>query len=177
MGATFLPSRYRVGYAPLYESPLSKPISVMKRVSVGFGIFGLYLSHLMYSSPVLSTDLSYVLATCSVLPLPMIHYFTQDYVSRIFRLYNSEKPQLLEDLTTDEMLIAEKISLTGRSFYNTVLKPDELKLQHSRFGWANWKTKSGSFYVNDDIGGINMDRLWGMAEHKAGIDNGRYFGK
>jgi hypothetical protein len=177
LGTTFLPSRFRVGDSPLYESALARPISVMKRVSVGFGILGLYLSELVYSSPVLSSDLSYIIAACSTLPLPIIHYFTQDYVSRIFRLYDSEKPQNLENLTTDETLIAEKISLTGRSYYNTILKVSELKLEKSRFGWVNWKTKKSFFYVNDSIGGFNMDRIWGIAEHNSGVDNGRYFSK
>lgn len=161
----------------MYESPLHKPISVIKRASVGFGIFGLYLSELVYSSPVLSTDLGYMMVIGSILPLPVIHYFTKDYVSRMYRLYDSEQAQTLDNLTRDETLIAEKISLTGRSYYNTTLKPAELKLESRRFGWVNWKTTKNLFYVEDDIGGINMDRIWGIAEHNSGINNGRYFPK
>lgn len=125
----------------------------------------------------LSTELSYVMAGASVIPLPVVHHFTQDYVSRIFRLHDDTKVQDIDSLTNDETLLVEKISFTGRKYYNTKVKVSELRTVNERAGFVNWRASDTALYVKDDIGGIKMDRIWGIAEHNSGIDNGRYFGK
>lgn len=177
IAATPIDPKYRTGYEPLYVAPSHKHIATMKRVSLAVGVVGIYVSHLMFDSVVVANELSYVVGALSTLPIPAVNYFTQNYVSRIFRLYDSTKPQTLENLVTDETLLAEKISWTGRSYYFRLAKVKDLKLSNDRFGWVNWKTDKDQFYVTDDIGGIKMDRIWGIVEHNSGVDNGRFFKK
>lgn len=177
IAATPIDPKYRAGYEPLYVAPSHKHIATMKRVSLAVGVVGIYVSHLMFDSVVVANELSYVVGALSTLPIPAVNYFTQNYVSRIFRLYDSTKPQTLENLVTDETLLAEKISWTGRSYYFRLAKVKDLKLSNDRFGWVNWKTDKDQFYVTDDIGGIKMDRIWGIVEHNSGVDNGRFFEK
>lgn len=176
-GYTELPGNFRTGYDPLYVSPAGNSISLLKRASLGFGVAGLYISHLMSGMPLFSDSLVYLATTLSVIPFPAAHLLTQHYVTRLFRLYDTEKPQNLESLTTDETLVAEKVSFTGRRYYNTLVKVQDLQVIKNGLIKANWKTNDGLFYIVDDVGGIKMDRIWGVAEKNSGIDNGRYFGK
>jgi hypothetical protein len=177
-GYTELDPQFKVGYSPLYTSPSHKFVSLLKRTSLGFGMVGIYISQLMYSTPTLfSEPLIYLTMGLSIVPLPLIHILTQHHVTRIWRLYDSTKPQTLEALTEDETLVAEKISLTGRSYYNSLIKVQDLEIVDRNTVKATWKAKDALFYVKDNVGGIKMDRIWGIAEHHSGIDNGRFFGK
>lgn len=175
--ATPIDPKYRAGYDPLYVAPSSKHVATMKRVSLGVGLLGVYVSHLIFNSPIIVNELSYLVSIITISPIPIVNYFTQNFVSRIFRLYDSTKTQTLENLTTEETLLVEKISWSGRNYYFRTAKVQDLRLANERFGWVNWKTDKDQFYVTDDIGGIKMDRIWGIVEHNSGVDNGRFFEK
>jgi len=172
-----LDPKYRAAYDPMYTSPSHKNISILKRLSLGIGMLGAYLSHIMADSSLISNDLSYVVAGLTTVPIPVIAFLTQHHVCRIFRLYDTTKPQTLENLTNDETLLVEKLSWTGRSTYFQTLKVLDTKLKNKRFGFINWVNGEDRYYIMDDIGGIKMDRIWGIVEHNSGINNGRYFEK
>ncbi|CAH2355451.1 hypothetical protein CLIB1423_26S01090 [[Candida] railenensis] len=186
-----LPSNYRLSYQPLYESPTGKYVGIMKRLTISFAVLGAYGAKLFFDSP--NFDDIYagiVLATC-VTPALVVQYKTRDYVSRIFRLYDKDKPQTLENLLADEKLIVEKLTWSGGKTYNSLLKitgnnslqlvpePKD-KLSAALAPYASWKDVDEEtkiprvFYVADDVGGLKMDRIWGIVEHNSGVDNGRY---
>ncbi|CCH46718.1 hypothetical protein BN7_6315 [Wickerhamomyces ciferrii] len=169
--------KFRLGYDPIYISPLGSRISLIKRVALGIGAFGVYSSHLMFNSSFFTDEMAYIVLASTLLPNPLINFYTRNYVNRIYRLYDTTKPQTLKNLTHEETLVAEKISWTGRSFYNRLMKVQDLRLTKSKIGLYNWKLKEDKFYIVDDIGGIKMDRIWGIVEHNSGVDNGRFFGK
>ncbi|KAH3673743.1 hypothetical protein WICMUC_003486 [Wickerhamomyces mucosus] len=175
--STELELKYRLGYDPIYISPAHKLIATLKRASLGFGLIGIYISQLMTSTPLFSLEVSYFVTVLSIFPLPLVHLFTKDYVSRIFRIYDTSVPiQNLESLVKDESLILEKISLTGRSTTNSLVKVQDLRKSYTKYGRINWKDKSTGlkYYVVNDVGGIKMDRIWGILEKSSGIDNGRF---
>lgn len=177
IAATPIDSKYRLGYDPIYTSPTYKNIATLKRATLAIGVIGIYASYLINGSPIVANEWGYLISGLTLIPIPTVGFMTQHYVSRIFRLYDSTKPQTLENLTTDETLVAEKISWTGRSYYNRLVKVQDLRLTKERFGWVNWKTDKDKFYVIDDLGGIKMDRIWGIVEHNSGVNNGRFFEK
>lgn len=181
-----LPKKYRLAYQPLYESPSAKYVSMLKRMTLSFSVLGAYGAKLFYDSP--SFDDIYAIATVvsCVTPAVLVQIKTRDYVSRIFRLYDKEKPQTLQNLISDENLIMEKISVGGGKTYNELLRitdNDSLKLSPkpkypALEAYATWMDNSEGvkryFYVANNIGGLKMDRIWGIVEHNSGIDNGRY---
>lgn len=184
-----LPSNYRLSYQPLYEAPGTKYVSLLKRLTISFGVLGCYGAKLFYDSP--HFDDIYALITLSVTNLPIlaVQYKLSNYVTRIFRLYNKDKPQTLDNLINDENLIIEKLNFTGGKTYNTLVKvsdndslklimPSSSKIRSFLTPYGNWQDGKGNsiqkFYISDDIGGIKMDRIWGIVEKNSGVDNGRF---
>ncbi|CAH6722517.1 hypothetical protein CLIB1444_10S00210 [[Candida] jaroonii] len=184
-----LPSNYRLAYQPMYEAPSTKYVSLLKRITMGFSVLGIYGAKLLHDSNV--EDI-YLLTTILTFSLPYlgVHYKTKDYITRIFRLYDKTKPQTLENLVNDENLIMEKLSFTGTKTYNNLLKisdnesltiiPESKGLMNLLSPYENWIStdketgEKQKFYVVDDIGGMKMDRIWGIIEKNSNIDNGRY---
>lgn len=177
--STALPAKYRLSYNPLYESPGAKYIGLLKRLTLSFSVIGLYGAKLFYESP--QFDDIYALITlisCST-PAVVIQLKTKDYVTRIFRLYDKELPQTLENLVSNEQLIMEKLNFSGSKTYNQLLQISgntELKLLQKEAilgSKSTWQDKDRVFNVVDNIGGLKMDRLWGIVEKNSGVDSGR----
>ena len=186
---TKLPEKYRLSYSPIYEAPAAKYVSILKRLTLSFGVVGLYGSKLIYESTQFDDSFAYTLLAGTIIPIILVQWKTKDYVTRIFRLYNKEVPQTLDNLVQDENLIVEKLNFTGGKTYNELLKitdnkslivsPDN-KFWKPYTTWEEKDKETGSkreFYIVDDIGGIKMDRLWGIVERNSGINNGRTFPK
>lgn len=176
-----LPSNYRASYFPLYTAPSTSYISLMKRILLGAGAIGAYVSHLISISENLSLELAAMVAVLSILPIPVVQYFSRDYVTRIFRLYDSNKnPQTYENLTQKEELIMEKMGFGGKRYYNELIDTRQCKIVKNWYGAIKWEytdKESGVkryYYVTDDLGGIKMDRIWGIIETNSGMNNGRY---
>jgi hypothetical protein len=116
-----------------------------------------------------------------LIPIPVFQYLSNPYVTRIFRLYRTDEPQTLENLTKDETIVVEQVGAFGRSVHATQIKVQDIKLVNERFGWVNWEYRDPNskevlkMYVADNVGGIKMDRLWGIVEKNSGVDNGRSF--
>lgn len=183
-----LPSNYRLSYLALYEAPGAKYVAMLKRLTLSFAVLGCYGAKLFYES--VQFDDIYAIGTlvsCAA-PAYFVQIKTRDYVTRIFRLYDKEKPQTLENLLADEKLIMEKLNATGGKTYNELLTitdnkslklvdPPRFPLLSPYASWEEVDKESGSkrkYYVVDDIGGLKMDRLWGIVEHNSKVDNGRY---
>lgn len=187
--STALPENYRLSYKALYESPSAKYVAMIKRLTLSFAVLGVYGAKLLYESVQFDDIYAWsVLLGCGT-PAIAAQYKTRDYVMRIFRLYDKDKPQTLQNLVQDEKLIMEKLNMTGGQTYNellTVSNNPSLKLTQSSklpaaltpySTWQEIDPESGKerhFYVADDIGGLKMDRLWGIVEHNSGVENGRY---
>lgn len=183
-----LPENYRLSYHPIYEAPASKYVGLLKRVTIGVSVIGCYISHLIYQAPLF--DNSYatgVLIACAI-PAVITQYKTRNYVTRIFRLYDKSKPQTLDNLISDENLIFEKLRPTGGKTYNQLIRVTDnksLKLTkepklpffspYSTWEDTDPQTKiTRKHYIVDDVGGLKMDRIWGIVEKNSFIDNGRY---
>lgn len=172
--------KYRLSYSPLYEAPGAKYISLLKRLSLSFAILGAYGGKLFYES--VQFDDVYALYTVLATSVPaiFIQYKTKDYITRIWRLYDKTKPQTLANLISDEQLIMEKLNGLGSKTYNellTVSNNNNLKLNsHQRLfnSYGNWQDGNKKYYIVDNIGGIKMDRLWGIVENNSNVNNGRY---
>lgn len=180
-----LAENLRLSYEPLYESPGSKYVAITKRLTLSFGVLGIYASKLLYE--LVMFDDIFALATIlgTWAPVLAVQLKTRDYVTRIFRLYDKKKPQTLENLVDDEQLIVEKLNVTGGKTYNQLLRiSDNSSFKIVPGGeellspYRSWQDTSDGhkryFYVVDNIGGLKMDRLWGIAEHNSGVDNGRF---
>lgn len=188
---TALPSKFRLSYQALYEAPGAKYVAMLKRISLSFAVLGLYGAKLFYESPQFEDIYAIATAASCAAPAVFVQYKTRDYVTRIFRLYNKEEVQTLENLTADEKLIMEKLNPTGGKTYNTLLHISDnssLKLLDPKkqgilapySAWEETDAESNTkrhFYVADNIGGLKMDRLWGIVEHNSGVNNGRYLEK
>lgn len=175
-----LDEKYRLSYSPLYEAPGAKYISLLKRLSLSFAVLGAYGGKLFYESSQFDDVFALYTILATTTPAVFIQYKTKDYITRIFRLYDKSKPQTLENLTQDEQLVMEKLNGLGSKTYNEVLKisgNDQLKLDGKQGffkAYGNWKVGKRRFYVVDNIGGIKMDRLWGIVEKNSGVNNGRF---
>lgn len=190
---TKLPEKYRLSYKPIYEAPSSKYVSLLKRLTLTFGVVGAYGSKLIYESVQFDDSYAYTLIAGTLIPIVIVQWKTRDYVTRMFRLYDKTKPQTLDNLVSDEKIIAEKLNFTGGKTYNELVEitnNPSLKLSPKPRWWkpySSWEEKSSDsgkagglkreFYVMDNIGGIRMDRLWGIVERNSGVDNGRTFPK
>jgi hypothetical protein len=171
---------YRLGMTPLYTAPLGHQIAFTKRWSVGFFMVGTYVGYLVYGVSGVSAAMGALGMVPLILPLPLLQYFTGPYVTRMFRMYRKDEPQTYENMTKDETLVVEKIGLFGRRTYATEVKLKDIRIVDKRMGWVNWQFKdnngvSSNMYVADNVGGMRMDRLWGIIEKNSGIENGRSF--
>lgn len=183
IGKTKLAEKYRLAYLPLYEAPATKYVSILKRLTLSVGVLGVYGAKLFYESPQFDDLYAYITLLGTFTPFTVVHYKTRDYVTRIFRLYDKTRPQTLENLVGDENLVMEKLNLTGSKTYNeliTLTNNKSLKLlPPPKFytSYATWEEKKNGqkreFYVMDNIGGIKMDRIWGLIETNSGVNNGR----
>lgn len=186
---TKLPSNYRLSYLPLYESPGARYISLLKRLTISLGVLGLYGAKLFYQSAQFDDIYAYGVLAATTIPAAIVQYKTKDYVTRIFRLYDKSKPQTLENLVEDEKLIMEKLSVTGGTTLNellTISGNKSLQLSpnsNGKWSWlkpfATWQEiepetkRKRKYYVVDNIGGLKMDRIWGIVESNTGVNNGR----
>ncbi|ANB10976.1 D-tyrosyl-tRNA(Tyr) deacylase [Sugiyamaella lignohabitans] len=171
----------RMGYNPLYSSPVGGQIAFTKRWSIGLSLIGSYVGYLVHDVTGASDLAGIIGAAVLIAPLPLVQFFAGNYVTNIYRLYRKDEPQTYENLTKDETIVLERIGLFGRKTYATAVKVQDLRLVNKRFGWVNWEYKdpktnfSTKFYVADNIGGMKMDRIWGIIEKNSGVDNGRSF--
>lgn len=174
-------NHYVLSQQPIYEGPNASQISFMKRWACGFSLLGSYVGYLATGV----TGISGAMAACGLiavmLPLPIIQYFAGSYVSRIFRVYPAGlKRQTLESMTTDETLLVEKISLFGRSTYGVPIKIAKTFATNQKLGWVDWvyvdeMNRKEKMFIEDNLGGMKMDRLWGIVEKNSGIKNtGRF---
>lgn len=183
-----MPENFRLSYQPMYEAPGSKYVSLLKRLTISVGVLGCYGAKLFYDSPHFEDSYALITLITSWIPALAIQYKTRDYVTRIFRLYDKEKPQTLDNLVDNENLILEKLNITGGKTYNSLVKitknptlkiapPAPVPLLAPYATWQDVEPETKvkrSHYVVDDIGGMKMDRIWGIVEHNSHIDNGRY---
>lgn len=186
--STKMPENFRLSYLPLYEAPGTKYVAMMKRLTLSVAVLGAYASKLFYELPQFDDIYAVAALAASSVPALAVQYKTRDYVSRIFRVYDKEKPQNLQSLIEDEKLVMEKLSVTGGSTYNELLtvsgNASLQLLPQLRFSllapfllWQEKDPQTGAvrrYHLTDDIGGLRMDRLWGIVEHNSGVDNGRY---
>lgn len=185
---TALPSNYRLSYQALYEAPGAKYVAMLKRLTLSFAVLGCYGAKLFYESVQFDDIYAFATLASCTLPAYFVQYKTRDYVTRIFRLYDKDKPQTLDNLLADEKLIMEKLNATGGKTYNqlltvtgnkslTLVEPPKFRLLSPYTSWQEVDKDTGVkrfYYVVDDIGGLKMDRLWGIVEHNSKVDNGRY---
>ena len=180
-----LPSKYRLSYEPIYEAPSTRYVSLLKKMTLSFAFSGAYVSKLLFDLTQFEDVYTIGLLVGTMAPAVAVNYKLKDYVTRVFRLYDKEKPQDLETLTSDEKLIFEKLNATGNKTYNTLLTVlDNKTLQLSSEKQSLFKPYSSwvelaegvknHYYITDNVGGMKMDRLWGIVEHNSGVDNGRY---
>ncbi|KAG7195990.1 uncharacterized protein KQ657_002377 [Scheffersomyces spartinae] len=183
-----LPVQYRLLYQPLYEAPSAKYVAMLKRLTLSFTVLGMYGAKIIWDTPMFDDVYAGAILITTSIPAMFVQYKTRDYVTRIWRLYNKNKPQLLENLIGDEKLIMEKLNFTGGSTYNELLPITNNKSLQlapkskypSLTSYTSWESVDEEskfksyFYIVDDIGGMKMDRLWGIVEHNSGVDNGRY---
>lgn len=174
------PNTY-LGQHPLYEGPFTSQIAFSKRWSMGFLFVGSYVGYLSMGVVGISDSMAMLGLLPLVLPLPLLQYFAGNYVTRVFRVYRKNEVQTYENLTNDETLMVEKLSLFGRSTYGVPIKVKDTYIVNKRLGWINWayvdpnNNAMVKMYVQDNIGGMRMDRIWGILEKNSGIDNGRTF--
>lgn len=172
---------YTLSREPLYEGPNTSQISFAKRWACGFSLVGSYVGYLA-TDVIGVTDMMASAGLITILlPLPLIQYFTSSYVSRVFRVYRAGlRKQTLDTMTTDETILIEKIGLFGRSTYGVPIKVAQTRLTKQRLGWVNWiyideKGRSENMYIEDNLGGMKMDRIWGIVEKNSDIHNtGRF---
>lgn len=176
--AVALPENLRLSNFPLYLSPSISYVLLAKRVSLSAACVGLYGAYWASTASLLSTELVSLLGVLSVLPFPLVTYFTQNYVSRIYRLYDTSKSQTLDNMVQKETLVMERMMFGGKRCYNVLAELEYITIKKNWYGQTVWhyKNKEGlerDFYVSDDVGGAKMDRIWGIIEKNSGIDNGR----
>lgn len=179
-----LPANYRLSYEPIYEAPSTRYVSLLKRMTLGFALAGAYGSKLLFELVQFEDIYAAGLLAATFAPAVAVNYKLKDYVTRVFRLYDKDQPQDLETLTKKEQLVIEKLNSMGTKTYNTlltVLNNPTLRLSggQSLFRpYATWEDKgdgvNNKFFLTDNIGGMKMDRLWGIVEHNSGVNNGRY---
>ena len=154
-------------------------------MTLSFAFSAAYVSKLLFDLTQFEDVYTIGLLVGTMAPAVAVNYKLKDYVTRVFRLYDKEKPQDLETLTSDEKLIFEKLNATGNKTYNTLLTVlDNKTLQLSSEKQSLFKPYSSwvelaegvknHYYITDNVGGMKMDRLWGIVEHNSGVDNGRY---
>lgn len=174
-----LAANFRLSYEPLYEAPGAKYVAMMRRLTLSFAVLGVYGAKLFWELAQFDDALAGLTLAATWTPAAAVYYKTADYVTRVFRLYDKSAPQTLDNLVRGEQLVVEKLTATGGSTYNTLVSVagnDALRLAPSS-AWTpyrTWQDGDRGFYIADNVGGMKMDRLWGIVEHNSGVDNGRY---
>lgn len=179
-----LPENFRLSYEPLYESPGAKYVAMLKSLTLSFAVLGVYGAKLFYELAQFEDIYAAATIAGTWAPAVAVQAKTKDYVSRIFRLYDKDKPQTLENLISDEKLVMEKLNWSGGKTYNSLLTISgnhDLKLaglDDLVSPYRSWVDGLGAdkkyYYVADNLGGMKMDRIWGIVEHNSGVDNGRF---
>lgn len=176
-----LPSSLRISNAPIYTAPAGSQVAFTKRSTLGFAALGAYVGYLCSITAAIPSYAVLIGAVPMLLPIPVFQYLSKPYVTRIFRLYKTDEPQTYENLVKDETLVVEQVGAFGRSVHATQIKLQDIRIVKERYGWVNWEYKDPEskevvkMYVADNVGGIKMDRIWGIIEKNSGIDNGRSF--
>ncbi|CAN6654118.1 hypothetical protein TRVA0_027S00408 [Trichomonascus vanleenenianus] len=181
MWAEPMDPKMKLGMRPIYSALAGHHVAFTKRASFGFLLASLYAAYVVASAATLPNFLGLIGLVPIAAPIPIMQYLTSPYVTRIFRMYKKDEPQTIETISNDETLVIEKVSMFGRSLKATEIKLADIRLTNERFGWVNWVYKDKEtgevikMYVADNIGGIKMDRIWGIIERNSGVDNGRGF--
>lgn len=169
---------FKIADEPLYSAPATFQVALAKKSAFSVGLIGTYASYLFFHYPLLP-DLGGYAALALWIPFPLAIHFLTPYVAKISRIYRRGETETLENMTKDETVLIETISLIGRKPLAWIIHLKDLKVVNKRGGWANWEytnPKTGDqhlFYVSESNGGFKMDRIWGITEKNAGIDNGR----
>lgn len=178
-----LPSNYRLGNEAMFQNPLINFVIGAKRLSLAFGVIGVVFGYLMDRTGMVLPQISQAVAGLSVIPFPVLLYLYHPYVARVFRVYDTKKPQTMENLVKDETLIVEKLNWNGFKTYNELVKVDSLRLPkdgpEARFGYVNLVSEDAKtglkmyYYINEGFSNVKMDRIMSKAEKRSGTDNGR----
>lgn len=169
-----------LGQTPLYTAPAATQVGFTKRWAFGIVALGAYVGYIFTGIVDLSTPAIVAGFAALSLPIPISQYYLGPYVTRIFRVYRRGEPQTYENLIKNETLMIEKIGMFGRSTYGVPIEISQTYRVNKRFGWVNWAyiNDNGAavpLYVSDHIGGVKMDRLWGIIEKNSKVKNGRDF--
>lgn len=183
-----LDKKYRLGNLPIYQNPLINFVIGSKRLSLAFGVIGCMFGYLLDRTGLVYTEISQMVAILSLLPFPLVTYLFEPVVSRVWRVYDTTKPQVYENLVHDETIVLEKLNWNGFNTYNELVRVDSLCAPkgkddyRGRFGYVNLlsvddKLKSTkAYYINDGFTNNQMERILALAEKKSGInDSGRSF--
>lgn len=183
-----LDKKFRLGNLPIYQNPLINFVIGSKRLSLAFGAIGCMFGYLMDRTGLVYTEISQLIAIMSLLPFPIVTYLFEPVVSRVWRVYDTTKPQIYENLVKDEELIIEKLNWNGFNTYNELVKVDSLEVPsgkndyRGRYGYVNLLSidkdlkSTKSYYINDGFTNEKMERILALAEKKSGItDSGRSF--
>lgn len=183
-----LDQKYRLGNLPLYQNPLINFVIGSKRLSLAFGAIGCMFGYLMDRTGLVYTEISQMVALFSLLPFPIVTYLFEPVVSRVWRVYDTTKPQIYENLVKDELLIMEKLNWNGFNTYNELVRVDSLYVPkgkndyRGRFGFVNLLSvdkklnSTKSYYINDGFTNEKMERILALAEKRSGVtDSGRSF--
>lgn len=183
-----LDKKYRLGNLPVYQNPLINFVIGSKRLSLAFGAIGCMFGYLMDRTGLIYTEVSQIVAILSMLPFPIVTYLFEPVVSRVWRVYDTTKPQIYENLVQDELIILEKLNWNGFTTYNELVRVDSLYVPkgkndyRGRFGYVNLfsvdeKLNSTKYYyINDGFTNNKMERILALAEKKSDInESGRSF--
>lgn len=183
-----LDKKFRLSNLPIYQNPLINFVIGSKRLSLAFGAIGCMFGYLMDRTGLVYTEISQLIAILSLLPFPIVTYLFEPVVSRVWRVYDTTKPQIYENLINNETLILEKLNWNGFTTYNELVKVDSLIVPNGkndyrgRFGFVNLISydkdlkSTKSYYINDGFTNEKMERILALAEKKSDIkDSGRSF--
>lgn len=154
----------RLGNSPIYQNPLVNFDVGGKRLSLAFGVVGVVFSHLMFKSGVVPESICDALTVFSLWPFPVVSYLSQPFVSRVWRVYNSETGEPLEQL------ILEKVKWSGFGTFNEMVDTKSLQTPNEeggdyrgRFGFVNLLSIQGNstkyYYINEGFSNIKMDTV------------------
>lgn len=179
-----LPSHMRLSYTPLYDSPGGKYAGMLRKTTFGFALCGAYAAKLIADLAQFDDVYAITALTACIIPWIVVQVKTRHYVVRLWRLYdNRDTPQTLELLTTNETLVAEKLTIGGGRTYNELINVDSLlrlasppnAVSRVLGPYTAWTQNKTHHYIADNVGGLKMDRIWGIVEKNSGVNNGRFF--
>lgn len=178
-----LDSKFRLSNLPMYQNPLVNFVIGSKRLSIAFGVIGCVFAYLMDRTGLIYTEFCQLTAIFSVIPAPIVQFLFNPYVSRVWRVYDTTKPQNIENLTKNETLIFEKLNWSGFQTYNELITVDSLEVPtgkedyRGRFGYVNLISTdkaTGSvkyFFINEGFSNVKMDRILALAERNCKLEN------